>query len=133
MSPWTSRQPGGPGASGYCRSTVAVAYEKQTEALTTGVEIVVGTPRSPARPRQEPQLKPEEGALASSSKRPTGCLDLGFLDDVEKILAMLPEDRQTMLFSATMPDPIVTLARRFLHTPVNRARRGTARRPAHRR
>jgi superfamily II DNA/RNA helicase len=45
-------------------------------------------------------------------------LDLGFLEDVEKILAMLPEDRQTMLFSATMPDPIVTLARRFLRHPV---------------
>ena len=45
-------------------------------------------------------------------------LDLGFLDDVEKILAMLPEERQTMLFSATMPDPIVTLARRFLRQPV---------------
>jgi superfamily II DNA/RNA helicase len=45
-------------------------------------------------------------------------LDLGFLDDVEKILAMLPEDRQTMLFSATMPDPIVTLSRRFLRHPV---------------
>ena len=45
-------------------------------------------------------------------------LDLGFLDDVEKILAMLPEDRQTMLFSATMPDPIVTLSRRFLRQPV---------------
>jgi superfamily II DNA/RNA helicase len=37
---------------------------------------------------------------------------------VEKILAMLPEDRQTMLFSATMPDPIVALARRFLRSPV---------------
>jgi len=37
---------------------------------------------------------------------------------VEKILAMLPEQRQTMLFSATMPDPIVALSRRFLHHPV---------------
>ncbi|HCT81276.1 MAG TPA: DEAD/DEAH box helicase, partial [Micromonosporaceae bacterium] len=45
-------------------------------------------------------------------------LDLGFLDDVEKILSMLPEDRQTMLFSATMPDPIVALSRRFLRNPV---------------
>jgi superfamily II DNA/RNA helicase len=45
-------------------------------------------------------------------------LDLGFLDDVEKILAMLPEHRQTMLFSATMPDPIVALSRRFLSHPV---------------
>jgi superfamily II DNA/RNA helicase len=45
-------------------------------------------------------------------------LDLGFLDDVEKILAMLPDQRQTMLFSATMPDPIVALSRRFLRHPV---------------
>jgi superfamily II DNA/RNA helicase len=45
-------------------------------------------------------------------------LDLGFLDDVEKILSMLPADRQTMLFSATMPEPIVTLARRFLRAPM---------------
>jgi superfamily II DNA/RNA helicase len=45
-------------------------------------------------------------------------LDLGFLEDVEKILRMLPEQRQTMLFSATMPDPIVALSRRFLRNPV---------------
>jgi len=45
-------------------------------------------------------------------------LDLGFLDDVEKILAMLPADRQNMLFSATMPEPIVLLARRFLRAPM---------------
>ncbi|MDT5034561.1 MAG: hypothetical protein QOC94_4732, partial [Actinoplanes sp.] len=45
-------------------------------------------------------------------------LDLGFLEDVEKILAMLPKKRQTMLFSATMPDPIVALSRRFLTHPV---------------
>ncbi len=45
-------------------------------------------------------------------------LDLGFLDDVEKILSMLPTDRQTMLFSATMPEPVVMLARRFLRAPM---------------
>jgi superfamily II DNA/RNA helicase len=45
-------------------------------------------------------------------------LDLGFLEDVEKILAMLPGERQTMLFSATMPDPIVALARRFMRQPM---------------
>jgi superfamily II DNA/RNA helicase len=45
-------------------------------------------------------------------------LDLGFLEDVEKILAMIPDERQTMLFSATMPDPIVALSRRFLRHPV---------------
>ena len=54
----------------------------------------------------------------SCSTRPTGCSTSGFLDDVEQILAMLPDERQTMLFSATMPDPIVTLARRFLRHPM---------------
>ena len=45
-------------------------------------------------------------------------LDLGFLPDIEKLLAMLPAQRQTMLFSATMPGPIVALARTFMHQPV---------------
>ncbi len=46
-------------------------------------------------------------------------LDLGFLPDVERILAKTPELRQTMLFSATMPAAIVSLARRHLRHPVN--------------
>ncbi len=94
-----------------------VAYEKQTEALTTGVEIVVGTPGRLLDLAKSKQLnlKKVRALVLDEADR---MLDLGFLDDVEKILAMLPEDRQTMLFSATMPDPIVTLARRFLHTPV---------------
>ncbi len=45
-------------------------------------------------------------------------LDLGFLPDIEKLLTMLPERRQTMLFSATMPGPIVALARTFMDQPV---------------
>jgi superfamily II DNA/RNA helicase len=46
-------------------------------------------------------------------------LDLGFLPDVERILAKVPELRQTMLFSATMPSAIVSLARHHLRHPVN--------------
>ncbi len=46
-------------------------------------------------------------------------LDLGFLPDVEKILSLTPRDRQTMLFSATMPGEIVTLARRHLSRPIH--------------
>jgi superfamily II DNA/RNA helicase len=94
-----------------------VAYEPQTEALRTGVEILVGTPGrllDLAKSRQI-RLDRVRALVLDEADR---MLDLGFLDDVEKILAMLPEDRQTMLFSATMPDPIVTLARRFLRTPV---------------
>jgi superfamily II DNA/RNA helicase len=46
-------------------------------------------------------------------------LDLGFLSDIEKIFQQVPETRHTMLFSATMPGPIVALARRFMNRPIH--------------
>jgi ATP-dependent RNA helicase DeaD len=46
-------------------------------------------------------------------------LDLGFLEDVERILALTPNSRQTALFSATMPPPIRKLADRYLYDPVH--------------
>jgi len=100
-----------------------VAYEPQVEALKRGVEIIVGTPgrlldlSKPAKGKQSAYLRLDQ-VRALVLDEADRMLDLGFLDDVEKILKMLPEDRQTMLFSATMPDPIVTLARRFLRQPV---------------
>jgi ATP-dependent RNA helicase DeaD len=45
-------------------------------------------------------------------------LDLGFLEDVEKILSLTPSSRQTALFSATMPPPIRTLADRYMYDPM---------------
>jgi len=94
-----------------------VAYEPQTDALNKGVEIVVGTPGRLLDLAKGKQLKlgKVRALVLDEADR---MLDLGFLDDVEKILSMLPESRQTMLFSATMPDPIVTLARRFLRRPM---------------
>jgi superfamily II DNA/RNA helicase len=104
-----------------------VAYEPQIEALTRGVEVIVGTPGrllDLARPGkgqpgkgQRPHLRLDRirTLVLDEADR---MLDLGFLDDVEKILAMVPEERHTMLFSATMPDPIAALARRFLRQPV---------------
>jgi len=94
-----------------------VAYEPQTAALTRGVEIVVGTPGRLLDLAKGKQLRLDQ-VTALVLDEADRMLDLGFLDDVERILAMLPEVKQTMLFSATMPDPIVTLARRFLHQPV---------------
>ncbi len=46
-------------------------------------------------------------------------LDLGFLPDVEKLLAATPAGRHTMLFSATMPGPVVALARRYMTQPTH--------------
>jgi superfamily II DNA/RNA helicase len=94
-----------------------MAYEPQTDALKRGVEIVVGTPGRLLDLAKGKQLRLDkvQALVLDEADR---MLDLGFLDDVERILAMLPIERQTMLFSATMPDPIVTLARRFLRNPV---------------
>ena len=94
-----------------------VAYEPQTDALTKGVEIVVGTPGRLLDLAKGRQLK-LTGVGQLVLDEADRMLDLGFLDDVEKILSMVPSDRQTMLFSATMPEPIVMLARRFLRAPV---------------
>ncbi|MFG2103026.1 DEAD/DEAH box helicase [Micromonospora echinaurantiaca] len=94
-----------------------VAYEPQIDALRKGVEILVGTPGRLLDLAKQKHLRLDRvhALVLDEADR---MLDLGFLDDVEKILAMLPEDRQTMLFSATMPDPIVALSRRFLRHPV---------------
>lgn len=94
-----------------------VAYEPQVDALKAGVEIVVSTPGRLLDLCKQKHLKLDK-VKALVLDEADRMLDLGFLDDVEKILKMLPEERQTMLFSATMPDPIVTLSRKFLRTPV---------------
>ncbi|MET8148349.1 DEAD/DEAH box helicase [Actinoplanes sp. NPDC049668] len=94
-----------------------VAYEPQVETLKKGIEILVGTPGRLLDLAKQKHLKlgSIKALVLDEADR---MLDLGFLEDVEKILAMLPEQRQTMLFSATMPDPIVALSRRFLRHPV---------------
>jgi superfamily II DNA/RNA helicase len=94
-----------------------VAYEPQVETLKKGVEILVGTPGRLLDLAKQKHLKLDRirALVLDEADR---MLDLGFLDDVEKILSMLPDDRQTMLFSATMPDPIKTLSRKFLRNPV---------------
>ena len=94
------------------------AYEPQIEALQRGVEVVVGTPG-----RLIDLAK--QGHLNLSSIKTLvldeadEMLDLGFLPDVERILALTPASRQTMLFSATMPGPVVALARRYMRQPTH--------------
>ncbi len=93
------------------------AYEPQVEALKTGVDVVVGTPGrllDLARQRLLDLSAVEVLVLDEADEM----LDLGFLPDVERIIEHLPTKRQTMLFSATMPGPVVSLARRFLNRPV---------------
>jgi superfamily II DNA/RNA helicase len=93
------------------------AYEPQIEALAT-VDLVVGTPgRLLDLVRQgHLDLSRVTGLVLDEADK---MLDLGFLPDVEKILRLTPPHRQTMLFSATMPGEVVTLARRHLRRPVH--------------
>jgi superfamily II DNA/RNA helicase len=94
-----------------------VAYEPQTDALKRGVEIIVGTPGRLLDLAKGKQLT-LAGVRTLVLDEADRMLDLGFLEDVEKLISMTPSDRQTMLFSATMPDPIVALARRFMRSPI---------------
>ncbi len=94
------------------------AFEPQVEALRTGVEVVVGTPGRLLDLARQGHLD-LGGIRTMVLDEADEMLDLGFLPDIEKILAQTPSDRQTMLFSATMPGPILTLARRFLNQPVH--------------
>jgi superfamily II DNA/RNA helicase len=93
------------------------AYEPQIDALAT-VDIVVGTPGRLLDLSRQGHLKlgrVRTLILDEADKM----LDLGFLPDVERILQLTPPARQTMLFSATMPGEIVTLARRYLSRPTH--------------
>src|SRR3954465_5086946 len=95
-----------------------VAYDPQLDALKAGVDVVVGTPGRllDLADRRSLDLSHIKVLVLDEADE---MLDLGFLPDVERILAKTPELRQTMLFSATMPAAIVTLARRHLRHPVN--------------
>jgi len=93
-------------------------YEPQVEALRNGVDLVIGTPGRllDLAEQRHLVLGKVRGLVLDEADE---MLDLGFLPDVERILRMMPESRQTMLFSATMPGPIITMARTFLNHPTH--------------
>lgn len=94
------------------------AYEGQIEALKAGAQIVVGTPGrllDLASQRLLSFANVSVMVLDEADKM----LDLGFLPDVERLFSQTPPTRHTMLFSATMPGPVVTLARRFMNKPIH--------------
>ncbi|OZD46325.1 RNA helicase [Rhodococcus sp. 06-1477-1B] len=94
------------------------AYEGQIDQLKAGAQIVVGTPGrliDLANQRLLDLSNATEVVLDEADKM----LDLGFLADIEKIFSKVPPVRHTQLFSATMPGPIVALARRFMSNPIH--------------
>src|SRR5574344_200844 len=92
--------------------------ERQIKSLKRGVQIIIGTP----------------GRLLDHIRRGTihldhvrylvldeadEMLDMGFIDDMEEIMKNIPAERQTMLFSATMPLPILSLTKKYMRAPKN--------------
>ena len=95
-----------------------VAFEPQIEALQRGADIVVGTPGRLIDLLRKGHLH-LSGVETVVLDEADEMLDLGFLPDVETLLGRVPENRHTMLFSATMPGPVVALARRFMVQPTH--------------
>jgi len=92
------------------------AYGPQISSIKRGVDIVVGTPGrlNDLLERKILDLGHIKTVVLDEADE---MLNMGFLEEVEKILATMPADRQTALFSATMPPRIRTLANRFMRDP----------------
>jgi superfamily II DNA/RNA helicase len=94
------------------------AYEPQVEALQKGVEIVVGTPGRLIDLYKQKHLSLKNVKIVILDEADE-MLDLGFLPDVETLIAGTPAVRQTLLFSATMPGPVIAMARRYMTQPTH--------------
>lgn len=93
-------------------------YESQIQELNDGVELVVGTPGRLIDLHRQHHLNLSQVKIVVLDEADE-MLDLGFLPDVERLLSAVPEVRQTMLFSATMPGPVLTMARRYMRQPMH--------------
>lgn len=93
------------------------SYSRQMERIRRGVQVVVATPGRLLDMLSSGKLdnfSPRVVVLDEADEM----LDMGFIDDIREIFTYLPEERQTMLFSATMPGPIRSLAATILKDPV---------------
>ena len=89
---------------------------KQIKSLKNGVQIIVGTPGRVMDHMRRKTVKFDEVKMVVLDEADE-MLDMGFREDMETILAGTPDDRQTVMFSATMPKPILDIAGRFQKDP----------------
>lgn len=92
------------------------SIDKQIRTLKKGVQIVVGTPGRVQDHINRGTLKLEEAGIIVLDEADE-MLDMGFRDDIEAILQEMPEERQTVFFSATMAKPIMDLTRKYQNDP----------------
>ncbi len=93
-----------------------VGYGRQIALIHKGVQIVVATPgrlKDLYKKGKIDVFNPEMVVLDEADEM----LDMGFLDDIKEIFEYIPQNRQTLLFSATMPEPIKQLADQILYEP----------------
>ena len=97
--------------------TNGTSYEQEKKALIQGANIIIATPgRLIAHLNQGyVKFKTVKHLILDEADR---MLDMGFSDDLNRIISFLPKERQTLMFSATMPPKIRTLASKILHQPV---------------
>ncbi|WP_149243327.1 DEAD/DEAH box helicase [Dyadobacter sp. 32] len=93
------------------------SIDRQIRSLKRGVHIVVGTPGRVMDHMERRTLKFDQVRMMVLDEADE-MLDMGFREDIESILAEMPEDRQTILFSATMSKPIMSITKRFLNDPI---------------
>ncbi len=94
------------------------SYERQFRGLQQGAHLVIGTPGRVMDHLERGTLRLDQikTIILDEADR---MLDMGFIDDIRDILSRMPEERQTVLFSATLPKPIQELIRTFTREPVS--------------
>ena len=92
--------------------------ERQIKALKNNVQIVIGTPGRLIDHINRRTIKLDHIKFLVLDEADE-MLDMGFVDDMEEIMRNLPDERQTLLFSATMPRPILSLTKKYMKAPQN--------------
>ncbi|MEZ4807902.1 MAG: DEAD/DEAH box helicase [Flavobacteriales bacterium] len=92
-------------------------FDQQKQALTSGIEVVVATPGK-LMSHLNLGYVPLQGLEFLVLDEADRMMDMGFVDDIRRIISFLPKERQTLMFSATMAPPIRELAKQVLHDPV---------------
>jgi len=94
-----------------------VTQKDQVAVIREGIDVLVATPGRllDLMNQRLIRISSLEHLVLDEADR---MLNMGFIDDIEKIIQALPEKRQNIMFSATMPGPILKLAKEFLHQPV---------------
>lgn len=93
------------------------SIESQIRALRQGVQIIVATPGRLIDLIKRGVVKLDDVHTVVLDEADE-MLNMGFLDSIDEILAAVPDDRKMLMFSATMPDEIARIAKKYMHSPV---------------